>query len=326
MGRRRIVGKSAPRVAALEGQREVYDDDLIVDLGETSDLEEEAEQLEVGLDVLSPRVACLGTSSRVGEVEQRGGQDNEMNPEDYAKEILYEEEDEGGLWTQLAVNEEVNEDEVTIVMNWERDLKGCWALNQKDYAKEILYEEEDVDEEMIKRLFELLPSQQFARKSTETSEGEMHPKAWASGAYRHGEGGNQTETDLELETSESIMYIRMSEEEWVTTSQTHGLNHYIPAMATRWRTIQPADEDLNSVIPAAIQRLELALTPVKGAYKLVSDDFQELQLGTLLALRSYRVPDYDPEGRNASFIKAFKIRNDVLNIEEVIVLWIHRSH
>ena len=375
MARRRVVGKSAPRVAALEGQREVYDDDLIVDLGETSDLEEEAEQLEVCLDVLSPRVACLGTSSRVGELEQRGGQDNEMSPE--------------------------------------------------DYAKEILYEEEDVDEEVIKRLFELLPSQQFARESTETSEGETHPKAWASGAYRHGgvlgirnsskefpyatrvvnqfirthlgedatwstfsihrslsvkrhrdshnardkysrlipitdfkegglwtqlgtneevnedevvmldgkrgrvyplrseegsmnvvsfdsrqwhatmpwkgerlvvavytvrglermsqddadlaldlgfplpqnaavgdepkmrkllegEGGNQTETDLELENSESIMYIRMSEEEWVTTSQTHGLNRYIAAMATRWRTIQPADEDLNSVIPAAI--------------------------------------------------------------------------
>ena len=448
MARRRIVGKSAPRVAALEGQREVYDDDLIVDLGETSDLEEEAEQLEVCLDVLSPRVACLGTSSRVGEVEQRGGQDNEMNPE--------------------------------------------------DYAKEILYEEEDVDEEMIKRLFELLPSQQFARESTETSEGEMHPKAWASGAYRHGgvlgirnsskefpyatrvvnqfirthlgedatwstfsihrnlsvkrhrdshnardkysrlipitdfkegglwtqlagneevnedevvmldgkrgrvhplrseegsmnvvsfdsrqwhatmpwkgerlvvavytvrglekmsqddadlaldlgfplpqnaavgdepkirkllegEGGNQTETDLELETSESIMYIRMSEEEWVTTSQTHGLNHYIPAMATGWRTIQPADEDLNSVTPAAIVAdLERDWGQFPRIF-LVSDAFQELQLGTLLALRSYRVPNYDPEGRNASFIKAFKIRNDVLNIEEVIVLWVHRS-
>ena len=140
-----------------------------------------------------------------------------------------------------------------------------------------------------------------------------------------GEGGNQTETDLELETSESIMYIRMSEEEWVTTSQTHGLNHYIPAVATRWRTIQPADEDLNSVIPAAIVAdLERDWGQFPRIF-LVSDDFQELQLGTLLALRSYRVPNYDPEGRNASFIKAFKIRNDVLNIEEVIVLWIHRS-
>ena len=57
----------------------------------------------------------------------------------------------------------------------------------------------------------------------------------------------------------------------------------------------------------------------------VSDDFQELQVGTLLALRFYRVPNYDLEGRKASFIKVFKIRNDVLNIEEVIVLWMHRS-
>ena len=139
-----------------------------------------------------------------------------------------------------------------------------------------------------------------------------------------GEGGSQTEMDLELETRESIMHVRMSEEEWITTSQTHGLDHYIAAMATRWRTIQPVDEDLNSVIPAAIVAdLERDWGQFPRIF-LVSDDFQELQVGTLLALRSYRVPNYDPEGREASFVKVFKIRNDVLNIE-VIVLWIHRS-
>ena len=111
----------------------MYDDDL---MGETSDLEEEAEQQDLSIDVLFPRVACLGTSPREGELEQGVGQDNGVNPE--------------------------------------------------DYAKEILYEEEEIDERMIKRLFELLPSQQFARESTGTSEGETRPKAWASGAYRHG--------------------------------------------------------------------------------------------------------------------------------------------
>ena len=85
------------------------------------------------------------------------------------------------------------------------------------------------------------------------------------------------------------------------------------------------DEDLNSVIPAAIVAdLERDWGQFPRIF-LVSDDFQELQVGTLLALRSYRVPNYEFEARNATFIEAFKIHNEVLNIEEVIVLWIHRS-
>ena len=54
------------------------------------------------------------------------------------------------------------------------------------------------------------------------------------------EGVEQVETDLELETSESIMHIRMSEEEWIATSQTHGLDHY--CILLRW---QQDGEQLN---------------------------------------------------------------------------------
>ena len=104
--------------------------DLIVDFGGDS------LNLKGKPNSSSPRAARLGATPCEGELEQRGDQDNGANPE--------------------------------------------------NYAKEILYEEEEVDEGMIKRLFELLPSQQFARESTGTSEGEACPKAWASGAYRHG--------------------------------------------------------------------------------------------------------------------------------------------
>ena len=115
------------------------------------------------------------------------------------------------------------------------------------------------------------------------------------------EGGEQVEMDLELETVESIMHIRMSEEEWVTTSARYGLDHYIAGMATRWREIRPVDEDLNSVIPAAIVTdLERDWSQHPRIF-LASEDGQE-QVGRLLALRSYRVPNYDPEGREASFI------------------------
>ena len=93
VSRRRIVGKSAPRVAVLEGHEEAYDDDLVSDRGEMSDLEEDEEEQDLGKNVMPPRVAVLGV--RAGHnggvvIEQS---EEVLDPEDYAKEILYEEEE-----------------------------------------------------------------------------------------------------------------------------------------------------------------------------------------------------------------------------------------
>ena len=69
VARRRIIGKSAPRVAVFEGHGDVYDDDLVSDQGEMSDLEEYAEELDLGKDVMAPRAAALGVPTRYsGEV------------------------------------------------------------------------------------------------------------------------------------------------------------------------------------------------------------------------------------------------------------------
>ena len=39
---------------------------------------------------------------------------------------------------------------------------------------------------VVKRLFDLLPNQRFARKIEDPGETEITSKAWASGACRHG--------------------------------------------------------------------------------------------------------------------------------------------
>lgn len=72
--RRRIVGKSAPRVAALEGQCEVYDDDLVSDREEMSDLEDYAVELDVNDGVMIPRIAVLEASTSSGGEAVRNDQ------------------------------------------------------------------------------------------------------------------------------------------------------------------------------------------------------------------------------------------------------------
>ena len=53
----------------FEGHGDVYDDDLVSDQGEMSDLEEYAEELDLGKDVMAPRAAALGVPTRYsGEV------------------------------------------------------------------------------------------------------------------------------------------------------------------------------------------------------------------------------------------------------------------
>ena len=141
------------------------------------------------------------------------------------------------------------------------------------------------------------------------------------------EGGETQEPqqmEVELEPVETFMHIRMTEEEWISTSARYGADHYIADMAARWRYINPQDGDLNSVIPAAIVA-DLGRDWVQHPrIFLVNDDGEELRVGRMMAMTTTRAPSFDPEGMTANWIKACKVYNEVLNIEEMVVLWIHR--
>ncbi|CAE7777622.1 GIP, partial [Symbiodinium necroappetens] len=132
----RIVGKSAPRVAVMERSSEfgIYEDDLPSDeevLCDDEDLGDGTQGVMIEESPV-PRVAVLGSNR--GETQD--GHEDSMDPE--------------------------------------------------EYAKEIIYNEDNVDEEVIKRLFELLPNQRLPRQTEDCGASGLPPKAWASGVYRHG--------------------------------------------------------------------------------------------------------------------------------------------
>ena len=88
--------------------------------------------------------------------------------------------------------------------------------------------------------------------------------------------------------------------------------------------INPSDDDLNSVIPAAIVE-DLERDWVQNPRMVfVDDDGQELHVGSMIAMTTARVPSFEPGGMSSDWIKASKVYNVVLNIEEMIVLWVHR--
>ena len=88
--------------------------------------------------------------------------------------------------------------------------------------------------------------------------------------------------------------------------------------------INPSDDDLNSVIPAAIVE-DIERDWVQNPRMVfVDDEGEELHVGSMMAMTTARVPSFEPGGMSSDWIKACKVYNAVLNIEEMIVLWIHR--
>ncbi|OLP74886.1 hypothetical protein AK812_SmicGene45448 [Symbiodinium microadriaticum] len=139
-----------------------------------------------------------------------------------------------------------------------------------------------------------------------------------------GESQQPQRMEVELEPMEAFMHIRMTEEEWNTTSSRYGANHYLAGMAARWEHINPSDDDLNSVIPAAIVE-DLERDWVQNPRMVfVDDEGEELHVGSMMAMTTARVPSFEPGGMSSDWIKACKVYNAVLNIEEMIVLWVHR--
>ncbi|CAE7554494.1 COL21A1, partial [Symbiodinium microadriaticum] len=119
-----------------------------------------------------------------------------------------------------------------------------------------------------------------------------------------GESQQPQRMEVELEPMEAFMHIRMTEVEWNTTSSRYGANHYIAGMAARWEHINPSDDDLNSVIPAAIVE-DLERDWVQNPRMVfVDDEGEELHVGSMMAMTTARVPSFEPGGMSSDWIKA----------------------
>ncbi|CAE7484241.1 GIP [Symbiodinium sp. CCMP2456] len=334
--KRRIHGKSSPRVAMLDGEfgPELCDDEI------PSDYEEDFDAAKIPREQdqdVQPRVAVLSQPMNSGPYDDDVHSDQEdlQNPEDYAKEIIYSEEDvteevieklfellpnqrlvnqfirtvlgasatwstfslhrnlsvkrhrdshnardelsylipisdfrQGGLWTQADIGEVIGDDEVVIVdgkrgrvkpLQSEEGTKEVVSFNPRRwhatmpwtgdrlvlavYKVRGLNKIKAADEDVALDLGFPLP----------TNDAESPRMCKLLGQEGEQPGPEpQEEVEVELEPVEDFMYIRMSEEEWRTTIERYGADHYVAEMATRWRRIEPEEGNLNSVIPAAI--------------------------------------------------------------------------
>ena len=141
------------------------------------------------------------------------------------------------------------------------------------------------------------------------------------------EGGEVQEpqqVEVELEPRETVLHIRMTVQEWNVTSARHGPDHFIEGMAERWEQINLEVDDLNSVIPAVIIKDIGRDWAQEPRLVLVDDQGEELHLGRMLGMSTIRVPNFEPGGMSSDWLKVCKVHNTVRNVEEVIVLWIHR--
>ncbi|CAE7222038.1 GIP [Symbiodinium sp. CCMP2456] len=148
--RRRIVGKSTPRVATLDRRVDlgVYDDDLPEDQEEPGVYDDDLQD----------------------DQDESGEDDGLVNTAESAVE-------EAHLPPRVAALDQGRAEAQTGQMEF---------IDPEDYAKEIIYNEDDVNEDVIERLFELLPSQGLPRQTEDCGASGLSPKAWASGVYRHG--------------------------------------------------------------------------------------------------------------------------------------------
>ncbi|OLP91197.1 hypothetical protein AK812_SmicGene27151 [Symbiodinium microadriaticum] len=144
---------------------------------------------------------------------------------------------------------------------------------------------------------------------------------------RGNEGGEVQEpqqVEVELEPREAVLHIRMTVQEWNVTSARHGPDHFIEGMVERWKQINLEVDDLNSVIPAVIMKDIERDWAQEPRLILVDDQGEELHLGRMLGMSTIRVPNFEPGGMSSDWLKVCKVHNAVMNVEEVIVLWIHR--
>ncbi|CAE7714148.1 unnamed protein product, partial [Symbiodinium sp. KB8] len=215
---------------------------------------------------------------------------------------------DGGLWVQLKADEEAEKEDIVILDGERGHVKSFqseernkqvipfdprrwhatrqWSGNRlvlAVYNVRGLEKINSFDKEIVERL-----GFQLSRDSSIIEA----PKIRKLLGNEGGESQQPQRMEVELEPMEAFMHIRMTEEEWNTTSARYGANHYIAGMAARM--------------------------------VFVDDDGQELHVGSMIAMTTARVPSFEPGGMSSDWIKASKVYNVVLNIEEMIVLWVHR--
>ncbi|CAE7586293.1 unnamed protein product [Symbiodinium sp. CCMP2456] len=197
--KRRIHGKSSPRVAVLDGEfgLELCDDEI------PSDYEEDFDAAK------TPREQVQDVRPRVAVLSQP------MNSGPYDDDVQSDQED---------------------------------LQNPEDYAKEIIYSEEDVTEEVIEKLFELLPNQRLPRQTEDHGSEGLPPKAWASGVYRHGGvlGVRNSSKEFPYATRLVNQFIRTVLGESVTWS-TFSLHRNLSVK--RHRDSHNARDELSYLIP-----------------------------------------------------------------------------
>ncbi|OLP97705.1 hypothetical protein AK812_SmicGene19927 [Symbiodinium microadriaticum] len=247
---------------------------------------------------------------------------------------------DSGLWVQLKTGEEVKEEDVVILDGDKGLVKSFqseegnkqvvtfdprrwhatrrWSGNRlvlAVYNVTGLEKINSFDKEIVERLgFQLCQDSSIVEA----------PKIRKLLGNEGGEVQEPQQVDVELEPREAVLHIRMTIQEWNVTSARYGPDHYIEGMAERWEQINLEVDDLNSVIPAVIVKDIGRGWAQDPSLILVDDQGEELHLGSMLGMSTIRVPNFEPGDMSSDWLKVCKVHNAVVDVEEVIVLWIHR--
>ena len=247
---------------------------------------------------------------------------------------------DGGLWVQLKADEEAEKEDVVILEGERGFVKSFqseegnkqvipfdprrwhatrqWSGNRlvlAVYNVRGLEKFKGLDREIVERLgFQLC-------QETSTVEA---PKICKLLGSEGDEVQEPQQVDVELEPREAVLHIRLTIQEWNVTSARYGPDHYIQGMAERWEQINLEVEDLSSAIPAVIVKDIGRDWAQDTSLYLVDDQGEELHLGSMLGISTIRVPNFEPGEMSSDWLKVCKIHNAVRDVEEVIVLWVHR--
>ena len=247
---------------------------------------------------------------------------------------------DGGLWVQLKADEEAEKEDIVILEGERGIVKSFqseegnkqvipfdsrrwhatrqWSGNRlvlAVYNVRGLEKFKGLDREIVERLgFQL---------SQESSTVEV-PKIRKLLGSEGDEVQELQQVEVELEPREAVLHIRLTVQEWNVTSARYGLDHFIEGMAERWEQINLEVADLNSVIPAVIMKDIGRDWAQEPRLVLVDDQGEELHLGRMLGMSTVRAPNFEPGDMSSDWLKVCKVYNAVVNVEEVIVLWIHR--
>ncbi|CAE7244306.1 unnamed protein product, partial [Symbiodinium sp. KB8] len=173
------------------------------------------------------------------------------------------------------------------------------------YAQLVLNQGLKVDESVVEHLFELLPDQRFSRKIDDCEHAGSPPKAWASGVYRHGGvlGVRNSTKDYPLATTKVVnlfIQAKLGEQAcWSTFSMHRSLN------VKKHRDSHNARDKVSYLIP---------ISEFKDGGLWVQLKADGGRGGWFLSMTKEK----------SSMWEACQVYTAVLNIEEMIVLWIHR--